>query len=145
MNTTKNMDYRIPIFKQMEEERKPIKGQEETWKKKTEKREIHGFSHSNNNNCFGLLVWRLTMYKNVYTVLINFLEYLSSGSTRYLASLDLKENMHITEKLDFILILNVLRGTCFGISPSACHSEEWLKISDSWNHFPAYLQCNHIP
>lgn len=46
MNTTKNTDHRILIFKQMEEERKPVKGQEETLKEATRKK-MHGFPHPN--------------------------------------------------------------------------------------------------
>lgn len=96
MNITKNTDHRIIIFKQMEEEGNPVKGQEGTLKKEAMKNKMD--YQMDSNGCFTLPTCLLTMSKNIYTVIINFLDYLLSGSAKYLSSINLKESIHITEK-----------------------------------------------
>lgn len=64
MNITKNMDHRIPIFKQMEEERRPVNRRKKDYGRKPVKRK-YVVSHAlmDGNGCFGLLTCPLTMYK----------------------------------------------------------------------------------
>jgi hypothetical protein len=87
------------VFKRVREERRPVKDQGRTIKKEAKKVKTHDFPCPIDGiGYFGVLTCLLTIYKNMYTVLIDSLGYLLLGSTKYLVSLNLKKSMHKKEK-----------------------------------------------